>query len=77
MELVEDILEMQIYGGFERRRARIVMPMLTGTALHRLNLVPLVGWAVSSGAFGFFWSSHTKFSSMSVMTMECGGVSMW
>lgn len=38
-----------MFGGLVRRRARTVMPVPTGTALHQLYSVPPTGRALGSG----------------------------
>lgn len=40
------------FGGLERRRARTVMPVPLGTALHQLSSVPPTGRVLGSGIAG-------------------------
>lgn len=51
----------EMFGSLERRRAKTVMPVPLGTALHQLYSVPPTGRALSSGGCGLgFWSDMSE-----------------
>lgn len=54
----------QISGGLERSRAKTVMPVPPGTALHQLYSVPPTVRALGSTASGFWGLSSDMLSSL-------------